>query len=157
MNFHDIYKKIASLDTPVKEGMEECGMDMMPPSPPKQQDNVTMNVSMNGSGTGGIRDLMAILKNIEDGADEKEVDILLTPDAGHDHGHEEPVFGDMEEEYANSPDPATAGIDAVTATGNDMHSKGAEAEKVNGGGNPFNVDEGLLSHLANLYQEVKSR
>ena len=149
--------KKRGVEVPVQEsmgedGMEECGMSM-PPMPPKQQDNVTMNVSMNGSGAGGIRELMAILKNIEDGGNDKELDIH--PHTGHDH--EEPVFGDMEEEFANSPETATASIDAVTATGNDLASKGAEAEKVNGGGNPFNVDEGLLSHLTNLYQEVKSR
>ena len=38
----------------------ECG-DMAPQmSAPKQSDSVTMNVSMNGSGAGGIKDLLDI-------------------------------------------------------------------------------------------------
>jgi hypothetical protein len=61
--------------TPVKE----CGdmsplpgmMNMphaMPGMQPPQQDQVSMNVSMNAQGKGGIRDLMNVLKNIEDAA-----------------------------------------------------------------------------------------
>ena len=66
MNFNDLYKKIATIDSTViaESDMEECG-GMMPPSMPKQSDSVTMNVSMNGSGEGGIRDLMNILRNLE--------------------------------------------------------------------------------------------
>jgi hypothetical protein len=122
-------------ETPV----EECG-SMPMPSPmasTKQQDNVTMNLSMNGSGAGGIRDLMAILKNIEQGGD-KDSDMVIGM-----------------EEYANEPKEMTAGIDVVTPTGNDIHSKGIEAPKVNGGGNP--MQETLMAQLANLYQEVKLR
>ena len=48
---------------------EECGdmpVGMMGMSSHQgQQDSVTMNISMNGSGAGGIRDLMSILRNIE--------------------------------------------------------------------------------------------
>jgi hypothetical protein len=122
-----------------------------------------MNVSMNGSGAGGIRDLMSIIKNIENG--------------GHEHGHsdvlvgepseQEPIMGaivqsmghehDMGEEYENSVDggsePEVYGIDAVTQTGNDLASKGAEAPKVNGGGNP--MQEALISRLAQMYDEIK--
>jgi len=38
----------------------------MPGMQPPQQDQVSMNVSMNAQGKGGIRDLMNVLKNIED-------------------------------------------------------------------------------------------
>jgi hypothetical protein len=41
-----------------------------------QQDNVSMNVNMSGSGAGGIRDLMAILKNIEDHGEHGEQEIM---------------------------------------------------------------------------------
>jgi hypothetical protein len=41
-----------------------------------QQDNVNMNVNMSGSGAGGIRDLMAILKNIEDHGEHGEQEIM---------------------------------------------------------------------------------
>ena len=68
MNFNELYKKIAELDNrPMTESdtLESCGSPMGP-SPTAQQDTVSMSVNMNGSGAGGIRDLMAILKNIED-------------------------------------------------------------------------------------------
>ena len=114
---------------------DECGGMMQQSSPMKQQDNVTMNVSMNGSGAGGIRDLMGILKNIEQ--------------ADSDKGNV--VFGT--EEFANEPNEQVAPISAVTPTGNDMHSKGGEAPKVNGGGNPMH--EALASRLYQMYQDIK--
>jgi hypothetical protein len=156
------------------------GMMGMRNEPPKQGDSVSMNVSMNGSGAGGIRDLMGILKNIDD-ADQGQMGI-----AGHDHhdddnmempiimkamgGDDEPEMGgddesDMEE-FANEPDEMTAGIDAVTATGNDIHSKGAEAPKANGGGNPMKIKAGetfklpsgdLKIKLEGLYNDIKLR
>lgn len=170
MNFNQLLSKMKELDRPVSENlgvkdtqtgqqwtldggpqtpvnpddmpMPECGMDMMPPAPQKQQDNVTMNVSMNGSGAGGIRDLMSILKNIEQGADHST--------KGHDATGV--LVGDS---YDNSPSQVTLDIDSVIPTGNDLASKGGEAEKVNGGGNPMGVDESLVRHLTNLYQEIK--
>jgi len=163
MNFEQLMKKMKAID----EGQmaDECGaMPIGISGPSEQQDNVTMNVSMNGSGAGGIRDLMAILKNIED--------------AEHDHGHadvlvgepsdEEPIMGaivqsmghehDMGEEYENSVDggsePQVYGVDAVTTTGNDLASTGGnEFPKVNGGGNP--MQEALVSRLAQMYDEIK--
>jgi hypothetical protein len=130
-------------DDPVGECGSMPSMGPMSSMAPKQQDNVTMNVSMNGSGAGGIRDLMSILKNIEQGG------------SGDD---EQGVIVGMEE-FTNSPDEQTAQVDAVTSTGDDLHSKGGEAPKVNGGGNPMQrgVSEGLLDQLNNLYQEVKLR
>lgn len=189
MNFADLYKKIAQLDEAVfdvtgdqddapanecgdmpasgqplmgEEGMgnaeqggsgagDECG-GMVSMSSPKQSDSVTMNVSMNGSGAGGIRDLMDILRNLDD--------------AGKDQGHDnmDKLFGsDKEvsfgEEAVNAPNEVTLDINAVTPTGDDLHSHaGNEVEKVNGGGNPYtNVDESLVSKLSSLYQEVKQR
>jgi hypothetical protein len=173
MNFQDLMQKIKDIDegfepqdkythadqdveemgaaksnaeTPLMGDVEECGgmpsMGPMSSMAPKQQDNVTMNVSMNGSGAGGIRDLMSILKNIEQGGGDAEKDMVVGL-----------------EQMANAPDEQTAGIDAVTPTGDDLHSKGGEAPKVNGGGNPMQrgVSEGLLDQLNNLYQEVKLR
>ena len=160
MNFEELMKKMKAID----EGQiaEECGaMPIGIGGPMGQQDNVTMNVSMNGSGAGGIRDLMAILKNIEN--------------SEHDHGdvlvgepsEQEPIMGaivqsmghehDMGEEYENSVDggsePEVYGIDAITQTGDDMHSKGREAPPVNGGGNPMH--EALTSRLYRMYQTIK--
>jgi hypothetical protein len=133
-------------------------------SPPPQQDSVSMNVSLNGAGAQGVRDLMDILHNIEAGADH-----------GNKHDHQEPIMGDMidamaheeqvgeefdaddGETWANSSygdsGHHTHGIDSVITTGNDMLSKGGERAKVNGGGNP--MQEALISRLSQLYQEIK--
>jgi hypothetical protein len=164
MNFEELMKKMKSIDE--GQSVEECGpMGVMGSSmPTPQQDNVDMNVTMHGAGAGGIRDLMAILKNIESG--------------GHEHGHtdilvgepseEEPIMGamvqamghehDMGEEYENSvqggSEPEVYGVDAVTQTGDDLASTGEdEYPKVNGGGNP--MQEALVSRLAQMYDEIK--
>lgn len=183
MNFENLYKKIASLDTPAKEvaqaqpveviaeeavdpivqlrrdlgldlftesKVDECGdmpiMGSMDMGAPKQQDNLSMNVSLNGSGAGGIKDLMNILKGIEDG---EEQEVVVDID-GSDMGDIENAF---DEEFANTPDTQTAPVDAVLPVGNDLHGQGAEAPKVNGGGNP--MQETLMSQLSRLYTEVK--
>jgi len=180
MNFTDLYKKIKSIEEGSQMAppslpefpMEECG-DMMPTpmSPPKQSDNVSMSVNMNGQGPGGIRDLMSILKDISnpqsaesdmDSPDDLELDIK-----NMDHPHDEPhhgeeddvIFGnDMEEEYANQPDEMYSTIDDITNSGSNDGRGDSERPKVNGGGNPYTAtSEGLKRQLANLYQEVKSR
>lgn len=95
MNFQDLYKKIRSIDENVEasvvaepmpaddalSGVDECGMmppmgGMPPSAPPAQQDTVSMNVSMNAQGAGGIRDLMNVLKDIQDGPDHGPADAL---------------------------------------------------------------------------------
>jgi hypothetical protein len=137
-----------------EDDVEECGM--MPSMSSSQPDNVNVSVNMNGSGKGGIRDLLDILRNLEDGGD--------------DEGHlgsligkmdKEPIIGsDMPvDEFANEPEPQTAPMSRMVATGNDLLSKGAEAPKVNGGGNPRGTPpmESLVARLESLYQEVKGR
>ena len=154
--------------------VEECGMPGMPMGAPKQPDNVSMNVSMNGSGAGGIRDLMSILRNIEQGEEgpgseidieperfgDRDMDIIVQKHSGMDKGVE------IDDDFANQPDEMYGNMDSVTGTGNDIHSKGKEAPKVNGGGNPMPVESGttyklpsgdLKIRLESLYQEIKSR
>jgi hypothetical protein len=131
----------------------ECG-DMMSMAP-KQQDNVTMNVTAQGAG--GIRDLMNLLHSMEQASSDEivvgnpggEIELPVA-DENIDGG-----FGDA----TTRPEEDTFGMDDVVKTGNDIHSNGAEAEKVNGGGNPMqhNLDEALVSRLSALYSEVKSR
>lgn len=144
---------------------DECGMG--PSSPMGQQDNVNMSVNMNGSGAGGIRDLLDILKNLDGGQGEHGdghdlgdlIDKMDEPDMPPPMGMKKPiVVGDdvPVEEFANEPDEMYAPAKAVTPTGNDIHSKGAEFPKVNGGGNPMTM-EALVRRLDTLYQEVKSR
>ena len=67
--------KAAEKDKEVDEAfIDECGMDMpggmMGMRNSGQQDSVNMNVSLNAAGAGGIRDLMGILKHIEDGGED---------------------------------------------------------------------------------------
>jgi len=57
-------------------------------------------------------------------------------------------FGDATTE----PDEKVSGIDAVTPTGDDLASKGKEAPKVNGGGNPM---ESIRKQLDARYKEIK--
>jgi hypothetical protein len=176
MNFQDLLTKMKQLDeaeiadhgndnisTPSETDLEECGMEIMPAphmSAPKQSDSVTMNVSMNGSGAGGIRDLLNVLKDIQDGPEHE-------PQHGHS-GETDILIGEPEEESyeedvndggfgssTTSPDQTTLNVSSVIPTGDDLHSKGSEAEKVNGGGNPFNVSETLLAQLSRHYESIK--
>jgi|688.fasta_scaffold180096_2 hypothetical protein len=211
MNFHNILNKIDQYDKPVTQLKEvksnaplkeldlksikklsglnesavaECGMPPMmggmPSSPP-----VTMNVSVNASGTENIRDLLDLLKGGDmmggDDAVSGPVGAVLSIGGEEEHGEEESpmdmltrdddergeedgeMFGDEEEveieEYANSPEEEYAGDEVTKMKGNDLHSHGGnEAPKVNGGGNPYTVtSESLKSQLHNLYQEVRNR
>ena len=149
---------------------EECGDMSMPNGMmgmrnPSQQDSISANISMNASGTGGIRDLMSILRNIENGdsthgGDEHDMAIAI---GGMDDP--EPLMGMDEagaggfDQASTTPDPQIAPVSAAISTGNDMHSKGGnERPKVNGGGNPYAMAaESLIPRLSSLYQEVKSR
>lgn len=185
MNFNELMQRMRDLDTnaPIAEvadvaeaGCGMPGMDNMPSSmmgAPKQQDSVTMNVSMNGAGAGGIRDLMAILKNIDDVADkgpdmdlgepekfgDGDMDVIVKKQPGMD-------MMTIDDDYENEPDEIYQDQDAVVGTGNDLHSKGAEAPKANGGGNPMKVRTGetfklpagdLKIKLEGLYNDIKLR
>lgn len=139
----------------VQQEMDECGMGPMSmPSMNKQQDNVSMNVSMNGSGSGGIRDLMDILRNLEKG------------DIGHDHSGDdeimpgisivkkEPMIGD---EYANAPDVELGADNFPIDTGNDLHRpKDSFSDKPYRGDNPMAL-ESLKNRLNVLYNDIKNQ
>ncbi len=82
MDFKSIAEKLKRIDEGVEDQVAECGM--MPPMggmmPPPQQDSVSMNVSMNAQGKGGIRDLMDVLKNIENTVDGGNIDSVIGSD-----------------------------------------------------------------------------
>lgn len=158
-------KKDESLDVladELEQDMDECGMGPMSmPSMNKQQDNVSMNVSMNGSGSGGIRDLMNILRNLENGDDSMD----------HDHGDhdmdppgidmpgmmvmkKEPVLGD---EYANSPDVQVGQDNFPIDHGDDLHkSKDSYSDKPYRGDNPMAL-ESYKTRLHSMYEDIKNR
>jgi hypothetical protein len=157
MNFNDLYKKIAQLDEGLSEcSMEGCGMDTAGAT--KQQDNVSMNVTMNGSGSNGIKDLIDILRNIEQASSDNNDGDELFGEPNTD-SHAEPIIGDsFENSVEGGSDTTTLDISSVTPTGNDLASKGKEAPKQAGGGNPWNVNESsIAAKLAKHYEEVKSR
>jgi hypothetical protein len=154
-----------------EELVDECGMDMPSMGSPKQQDNVTMNISMNGSGAGGIRDLMNLLRDLEDGPEDggngmdDEMGVIIDKMSGDEGDSEMPLIGMDEtdgggfDQASTTPNPQTAPLGAAFPTGNDISSHGGnERPKVNGGGNPYAMAaEGLIPRLSSLYQEVKSR
>ncbi len=129
-------------------GMEECGMDMMPPAP-KQTDSVTMSVNMNGSGKGGIRDLMDILRNIEAaaGSDDGAKDVMI--------GMADMLDVDAAESFANPVETDTWGMDdVVNPPSNDLASNHGD-HRMRQAGLPRAQMESLIDKLAQRYQEIK--
>ena len=155
----DSEKAVADLmqNTAVRESsddfIDECGDDTM--NTPHQPSSVSMSVSMNGSGKEGIRDLMDVLKNIEDAVhstDDSDDEPLYS--APRSARSSEPIMGgEMDEEFANTMNTQTMNMDSMFRTGNDMHSKGVEYPKVNGGGNP--MQEALVTRLYSMYSTIK--
>ncbi len=132
--------------------MEECGMDMMPHAP-KQSDSVTMNVSMNGSGKGGIRDLMDILRNIEDAAgstgdDAKDVIIGMADDA-------DMLDIDAAESFANPVEPDTYEMDDVLNPPSNDLSANLGDHRTRQTGLPKAHMETLVDKLAGQYEAIK--
>lgn len=156
--------------------IEGCGMDMpgsmMGMRTPPQQDSVSMNLSMNGAGANGIRDLMDILRNL-DGDEGGQMDLEMP---GMDHGHdgmdsEMPIImkalggdqgnsGHDEEERMPLGDEMYYGIDAVTQPqgGGDLNRPKQTFPKVAGGDNPMQpMAERIAEQLRGLYSDIKLR
>ena len=147
--------------TTANESLEECG-DMMPmgmmgmSGPQGQQDNIDMNITLHGSGSGGVRDLMNILRNIES-SDNKDVH---SHDVTKIFGGEIPAGFDEEmsdggfADASTTPDPTVSGIDAVTDLGAPIN--GGDHRKRQAGlpqGAPMH--ETLVGRLSALYNEIK--
>jgi hypothetical protein len=157
MNFQELAQKIRRID---EGSVVECG-DMMGgqmPMPPQmpQQDTVSMNVSMNATGKGGIRDLMNVLQNIESavnghsepvidiGPDDMHIDaepasvdsmmggeVEIIPDDEIVFGHdEEPAFGDEEPAFGDEEPEAELDAPAQSGKGIDPKIKHAIAPVV---------------------------
>ena len=94
MNLKDLIAKMDSIE----EGIEVIGGPIPMPHP-EQPSTVTMNVSMNGSGADGIKSLMAVLRDIENGGD---APLNSAPHHAHSQGsEEEPIIGDMVQAMAS--------------------------------------------------------
>lgn len=157
-----------------EDAVDECGSMMSPSSmePPKQQDSVTMNVSMNGSGPGGIRDLLNVLKDIQDGGD-SEPAVELEPKGDNDLLMKKKIdsMADLiDDDFSNSvqgdPGPVTHDIDAVLPSGNDLHKEKGAYPKASGGDNAMKLADGgtfklppgdIKIKLESLYGEIKLR
>jgi hypothetical protein len=131
---------------------EDCG-DMMPHSP-AQPDNVDMNVTLHGSGPGGIRDLMSILRDIE--GKDSNGGIAVAPHADD----LEIMVGDMEEEYGNSAPgatgPQTASIQAVTNVGSPINSGDSRPRQAGlPQGHAHPMHETVKSKLQQQYDTIK--
>jgi hypothetical protein len=174
MNFQDLLAKIKKIDenTGTDEilntdtSVEECGMGMMPMghmSAPEQSDSVTMNVSMNGSGAGGIRDLLNVLKDIQDGSehgahdsDAGEYDILIGEPEEESY-EEESINAGGFGTSTNNPDQITLDINDVVNVGTPPNSGDHRARQAGlPVGNPH-VHESLVKQLAAHYEHVKGR
>ena len=104
------------------EGMDECPQD----------GNVQLSMA----------DLLKLMHRMQKG-NVPQPDQTLLGDEG--------VGEEFANAQADAPGPEVAPVAAVIRKGNDLASKGDEAPKVNGGGNP------LQAQLAELYAQVKER
>ena len=160
MNFADLYKKISNIDKGIMEdvSLEECPSEDKPEMEhEKQPSSVSASLNINGQGADGIRDMISILRDIEqhkyDDAGEEDGEIIFggdLEDSYMEDGYENSIMGGSE--------PEVYGVGAITKKGNDLNSHGGnETPKVSGGGNPYPIKESLLGELAKLYQDVKLR
>lgn len=144
MNFTDLLSKIKSIDEgeqmtpPVQAPELPSGDDSFLVGEKGVEESGNVQISMS------MQDLLALMGKMDHGHGDEVV--VGMEEAGEDGGFEDAT---------TVPDPATAGVSAVTPTGNDLASKGGEAEKVNGGGNPMNVDEALVARLTQQYEAIK--
>jgi len=152
MNLLDLMTKLKSIDenamppmAPTHDNVPadtECGMPIAiggaMGGSPKQQDNVTMNVSMNGSGAGGISDLMKILRNIEDSEnqDPHQHDVSQLFGEPGDQP-EEPIMGDIvtqlaHEETDGEESPMTHEYEVGETVGDEEESWGNSVDGASG-------------------------
>jgi hypothetical protein len=126
MHLYDLIEKLKKIEdsSVVKESVEECGEVpiQMIGQPHAQQDNVTMNVSMNGQGPGGIKNLMDILRSIEKGKQGDKPKLII---GKPEHDHEEPMMGDMVASMADeeTEDNVTGGKSPFTTDERDMEEE----------------------------------
>jgi hypothetical protein len=162
MDFKELMQKMQQIDEGVELPFDECG-DMpaaiIQGGPPAEQ-SLNMNLTINSKGADGIRDLIDVLKGI--GSNDSH-----EPAHSH-HDDDEKLFGndDADIVIGDSFGNAKHGdkgshvskLDSMFPVGDDLSSKGGEAPKQAGGGNPWNIrHESLVNHLASLYEDVKDR
>lgn len=176
-NEPDDQEYLDNKDSAIKQAMsvdeadvDECGMPgmanmpggmmgMRSPTPP-QADSINANVSLNASGPGGIKNLMDILKNIEDGGAPQD-DGEIMPQDGGDRAvmiKKLPGFDAMmnSETFANEPDEMYGNMDSSIRDGGDLNRAKRSFARAQPGDNPMAV-ESIKNKLSSLYEEIKSR
>jgi|694.fasta_scaffold73723_2 hypothetical protein len=148
MDNKDAAIKKAMGDKDVDESLDECGPMG---SPGSQPDNVSMNVSLNGSGAGGIRDLMNVLKSIEDG------------DHGHDHDSDMDNIAlklnteSENEAFDNEPKPDYKDTKYMTKDlAGGLNKEHEQFKREYPGDNPMAVKQ-LEDKLGAMYESFKNR
>lgn len=145
---HERAKKLAE-----SQKMAECYDQAMGQAEQESGVNISSNLDTN-SGSKSLT-ISARGHAAEELAQILKLSGLMTPKDMHAE-HEPEVAVVAQEEYANEPQPQTQGIGAQLEQGTDMHSKGREALKVNGGGNPMMEDRELALLESRLMKELES-
>lgn len=153
-------RQVEMLDSEV----DECDMGNSYDSPPQQSDSVTMNVSMNGSGSGGIRDLLNVLKDISDESADSEIEFDADSESDMDvlgsrNERDQVIDDSFENSEQGDAGPQVKPVSAAIQSGNDLHKEKSAFVKAAGGDNPMNVASslktGLKEKLESLYNEIK--
>jgi hypothetical protein len=110
-------------------------------------EDVNLNITANGE-----EDVVKMIQKLSG------IPAIIVP------GHTEPApssgcamadaMSAMSEEYDNSPDETVYGVDSAFPTGDDLASKGREAPKVNGGGNPMTTMEGIWRRYQDMIKDA---
>jgi hypothetical protein len=162
MDFKELLQTMQHIDEGTEPSIDECSEEMPAAiiqggHPP--DESLNMNLTINSKGADGIRELIDVLKGI--GSD-------TSSEPTHSHHDDKKLLGNDEadivigDSFGNSKQGDTGShvnnLDSMFPVGDDMFSKGGEAPKQAGGGNPWNIrHESLVNHLASLYEDVKER
>lgn len=155
MNFENLLKKMQELDASVDESMQPPVQAVMAPaSGPEYPESGEISLEE----LTAIKQLLGKMRGERDddqGAHQPQFDVPSDDVLLGDEPPNDTLLGEVpaEEEWANSPESKIAKIAAVIATGDDLASKGKEALKVNGGGNP--MQEALIAKLSKHYHSIK--
>lgn len=146
------------------ESLQECGMDapMSNPGSP-----VSMNVSLNASGTEHVADLINMMKNAGMQAAEPVSAKMLAPRMDMERlrgivdGPEmeaDEVYSDAveEEDYANEPEPEYGDLSDAIPDGNDLNRKKKAYAKAQDGDNAMAV-EAIKAKLMSALEEKKAK
>ena len=155
-----------------ESAVAECGMP--PAAPPMHQGTpVSMNVSLNASGTEHVEDLINMMKNAGMGAAEpvsakmlsprmdmeRLSSIMGEPDMGPEMEELEDEVEDeveVEGDYANEPDPEYGDMSDAIPDGNDLNRKKKAYAATQDGDNPMAV-EAIKATLMAALQEKKAK